>query len=140
MEVQVADLRQRLDQERARRVQAERQIAEAEQVRGRALRAAIPPLVREPLASPRSEFRRDRERHEQIRRQDAEIADASPARSPSLLIRRSVRHLDVPAGHMPRPGECRIWYPDRPLGYQPPPGDCREISRRVPRGAALLRG
>lgn len=47
---------------------------------------------------------------------------------------------DVPAGHLPPPGECRIWYPDRPAGQQPPPGSCRELQYRVPAGAYLIRG
>lgn len=46
----------------------------------------------------------------------------------------------VPSGHLPPPGECRIWYPDRPAGQQPPPGDCRELQSRVPRGAYLIEG
>ena len=27
----------------------------------------------------------------------------------------------IPRGHMPPPGEARLWYPDRPPGHQPPP-------------------
>jgi hypothetical protein len=40
--------------------------------------------------------------------------------------------LIVPPGHLPPPGECRIWFPDRPPGHQPPPGACDELS--VPPG------
>jgi hypothetical protein len=47
---------------------------------------------------------------------------------------------DIPPGHMPPPGKCRIWYPDLTPGQQPPPGDCWELSRRVPPGAWLIRG
>jgi hypothetical protein len=47
---------------------------------------------------------------------------------------------DVPAGHLPPPGECRIWYPDRPAGQQPPPGSCRRLEWQVPPGAVLIRG
>lgn len=43
--------------------------------------------------------------------------------------------LNIPAGHYPPPGECRIWYPDRPPGHQPPPFKCGD---RVPAGAWLL--
>ena len=47
-------------------------------------------------------------------------------------------HRHIPPGHLPPPGMCRIWYPDRPPGHQPPPGDCRVLSRQVPRGAWLV--
>ena len=48
--------------------------------------------------------------------------------------------VDIPAGHMPPPGECRIWYVDMPPGQQPPPGSCYDLQRRVPPGAVLVRG
>ncbi|AUN96010.1 hypothetical protein [Pseudazoarcus pumilus] len=53
---------------------------------------------------------------------------------------RHVRSFEIPKGHMPPPGACRIWFPDRPPGQQPPPGDCFELRQRVPPGAALVRG
>lgn len=43
--------------------------------------------------------------------------------------------LDIPRGHYPPPGECRIWYPDRPAGHQPPPVRC---GSPVPAGAWLI--
>jgi hypothetical protein len=46
----------------------------------------------------------------------------------------------IPAGHMPPPGECRVWYPDREPGQQPPPGKCENLRYQVPRGAWLIRG
>jgi hypothetical protein len=30
--------------------------------------------------------------------------------------------VDIPPGHLPPPGECRIRYPDRPPGQQPHQG------------------
>lgn len=46
----------------------------------------------------------------------------------------------IPSGHLPPPGMCRIWYPDRPPGQQPPPGECWELRRHMPPGAWLVRG
>jgi hypothetical protein len=46
----------------------------------------------------------------------------------------------VSEGHMPRPGECRIWYPDVPPAKQSPPGRCIDLERQVPSGAILVRG
>ena len=50
------------------------------------------------------------------------------------------RAYEIPPGHMPPPGECRVWFPDRPPGQQPPPGNCADLQRRVPSGAVLVRG
>ncbi|QGT78701.1 hypothetical protein GM160_07200 [Guyparkeria halophila] len=52
----------------------------------------------------------------------------------------SLDPVTIPAGHMPPPGECRIWYPDRSPGDQPSPGSCRDLEHRVPAGAVLVRG
>jgi len=38
-------------------------------------------------------------------------------------VRRGVR---IPPGHLPGPGECRVWYPNRPPGHQPPPFRCSD--------------
>lgn len=46
--------------------------------------------------------------------------------------------LPIPNGHLPAPGECRIWYSDRPAGHQPAPGNCRALSQQVPQGAWLV--
>lgn len=48
--------------------------------------------------------------------------------------------LDIPSGHRPGQGECRVWFPGRPPGQQPPPGDCDELEGSVPDGACLVRG
>ena len=52
----------------------------------------------------------------------------------------SYGHTNIPPGHLPPPGECRIWFPDRPPGQQPPPGNCGVLSRQVPPGARLIYG
>ena len=46
----------------------------------------------------------------------------------------------IPLGHMPPPGECRIWYPGEPPGQQPPPGNCEELRHHIPPGTWLIRG
>ncbi len=45
---------------------------------------------------------------------------------------------EVPPGHMPPPGECRIWYPGEPPGQQPPPGACSDLERVVHPGSWLI--
>jgi hypothetical protein len=44
----------------------------------------------------------------------------------------------IPNGHLPPPGECRIWYPDKPAGHQPPPFKCGQADGRVEPGGWLI--
>jgi hypothetical protein len=46
--------------------------------------------------------------------------------------------LDIPPGHLPPPGKCRLWYPDRPPGHQPPPENCGHLRAHAPVGAWLV--
>ena len=48
--------------------------------------------------------------------------------------------VEIPRGHWPPPGKCRIWFPDRPPGHQPKPGKCKKLRYRVPSGAYLVNG
>jgi hypothetical protein len=56
----------------------------------------------------------------------------------SRRVRRAAAwSYDIPEGHYPPPGSCRVWFPDRPAGQQPPPGPCNV---HVPYGAVLIEG
>lgn len=66
------------------------------------------------------------------------VRDRSRRDRSSPYFRGRYSRLDIPYGHYPPPGECRLWYPNRPPGQQPPPRDCRSL-RSVPRGAWLIR-
>jgi hypothetical protein len=46
--------------------------------------------------------------------------------------------LGIPPGHLPPPGTCRLWYPDRPPGHQPPPESCGRLRAHAPAGAWLI--
>ena len=50
------------------------------------------------------------------------------------------RSLDVPKGHYPPPGECRMWHPGRPAGQQPPPVPCHRLEGRALGGGFILYG
>lgn len=51
---------------------------------------------------------------------------------------KSAKQLGIPPGHLPPPGECRIWYPGVPPGRQPPPGPCGRLAQELPAGAWLI--
>jgi hypothetical protein len=46
--------------------------------------------------------------------------------------------LGIPPGHLPPPGQCRIWVPGRPPGQQRKAGPCSALEREVPPGAWLV--
>lgn len=46
--------------------------------------------------------------------------------------------LRVPPGHLPRAGQCRVWFPGRPPGHQPGAGSCDGIERVAPAGTWIL--
>ncbi len=46
--------------------------------------------------------------------------------------------LEIPPGHLPPPGSCRIWSPALPAGQQSPPGACGSYINNVPQGTCLI--
>ncbi len=61
------------------------------------------------------------------------VVVTQPAPGPS-----TAKTLGIPPGHLPDPGECRIWVPGRPPGQQRKAGPCATLERQVPPGAWLL--
>ncbi|HJU64382.1 MAG TPA: hypothetical protein VJ596_01835 [Gemmatimonadaceae bacterium] len=65
----------------------------------------------------------------------------APERAPNVVVvqpEHDRRPLGVPPGHLPPPGECRLWFPGRPPGHQPRPGNCGRVEREAPAGAWVL--
>lgn len=51
------------------------------------------------------------------------------------------RYGRVPPGHLPPPGECRVWIDGRPPGQQPPPTSCGRAEARADRyGGRVIYG
>lgn len=46
--------------------------------------------------------------------------------------------LKVPPGHLPPPGECKVWLPGTPPGHQPPAQSCATALRDAPLGAWVI--
>lgn len=44
----------------------------------------------------------------------------------------------VPHGHLPPPGECRVWRDGVPPGHQPPPTDCATARREAARNGGRV--
>jgi hypothetical protein len=47
-------------------------------------------------------------------------------------------NLGIPPGHLPRPGECRVWVQGRPPGLQPRARTCHGILATAPVGSWIL--
>ena len=46
--------------------------------------------------------------------------------------------LGIPKGHLPPPGECKVWIPGKPAGQQGPPQSCGSALRNAPLGAWVI--
>ncbi len=59
--------------------------------------------------------------------------DPSPPRSTAAT-------LGIPPGHLPDPGECRVWIPGTPPGQQPRPRSrpCAGITAYAPAGSWII--
>jgi hypothetical protein len=57
---------------------------------------------------------------------------------PNQGSRYSAEAQNVPAGHLPPAGQCRVWYDGQPAGHQPAPTSCA-LAERVARGDRVAR-
>ena len=46
--------------------------------------------------------------------------------------------LGIPKGHLPPPGECKIWYPDSSPGRQGPSQSCVSAFSQAPLGTWII--
>ena len=46
------------------------------------------------------------------------VASSRPAPAPQSSSASTAATLKIPPGHLPPPGECRVWLPDVPPGQQ----------------------
>jgi hypothetical protein len=46
--------------------------------------------------------------------------------------------LGIPPGHLPAPGQCRVWLPGTPPGHQPRARSCANIERTAPAGSWIV--
>ncbi len=59
--------------------------------------------------------------------------EPAPRRSPSTAAT-----FDIPPGHLPQPGMCRVWMPGTPPGHQAKPRSCANIERSAPAGSWIV--
>lgn len=50
----------------------------------------------------------------------------------------SYKELKIPKGHLPPPGQCKVWFPGVPPGHQPPAQSCATAMMNKPVGAWLI--
>jgi hypothetical protein len=60
---------------------------------------------------------------------------------PAPAVRRgpsTAATLGIPPGHLPPPGQCRVWLPGEPPGHQPKARSCAHIERTAPAGSWIV--
>jgi tetratricopeptide (TPR) repeat protein len=93
-----------------------------------------PPTADEPLIAVQQGLEEEvkRRRETEVAQERLQLASVNPEPAHD--------EVEIPRGHWPPPGKCRIWFPDRPPGHQPPPRKCKKLRDRVPFGAYLIQG
>lgn len=63
---------------------------------------------------------------------------SAPAAPPPAPRASTAAKLGIPPGHLPPPGQCRVWVPKRPPGHQPAARSCAGIAATAPAGAWIV--
>jgi len=118
------------------------QLIEAAQ---KAQSSGTPPNTQEDLAAVQKGLEEETQRRRELEMAVVEPSTLNTGPEGQLQManvepERANAEIEIPRGHMPPPGKCRIWFPDRPPGHQPKPGKCKKLRHRVPSGAYLVRG
>ena len=63
----------------------------------------------------------------------------APAPAPAQKQGKSTAAtLGIPPGHLPPPGQCRVWMPGTPPGHQAKARSCANIERSAPAGSWIV--
>jgi hypothetical protein len=60
------------------------------------------------------------------------------AQTQGTVVGNTAVALGIPPGHLPPPGRCRLWLPNRPPGHQPAARSCSNIHVRAPAGSMVV--
>ncbi len=69
------------------------------------------------------------------------VVAASSSESAGNGKKSTAATLGIPPGHLPPPGQCKVWMPGEPPGQQKKryqAGDCSSVQRQVPPGGWLV--
>ena len=61
-----------------------------------------------------------------------------PERGPRRAPDAAATSLDIPPGHLPPPGQCRVWVPGTPPGRQAKSRSCTRIESSAPAGSYIV--
>ena len=66
------------------------------------------------------------------------VEQPAPQRSEARRSPSTAATLGIPPGHLPPPGQCRVWRPGTPPGHQAKPRSCTNIERTAPAGSLIV--
>ncbi|HSE68005.1 MAG TPA: hypothetical protein VLB12_13545, partial [Gemmatimonadales bacterium] len=62
----------------------------------------------------------------------------APAPAAQKQGKSTAATLGIPPGHLPPPGQCRVWMPGEPPGHQAKARSCSNIERSAPAGSWIV--